>query len=105
MRMSSAEKIPMRTKLAFGVGSVGEGTMYVAFNTWNMLFYNQVLGLPASLAGLAATVGLVLDACLEPVIATMSDRWRSGLGRRHPFIYASAIPLALSMYCMYSPPA
>jgi glycoside/pentoside/hexuronide:cation symporter, GPH family len=103
--MSSAERLKMRTKLGFGVGSVAEGAIYIAFNTWNFLFYNQVLGLSGTLAGLAVTISLLLDGVSEPIVGSLSDRWRSKLGRRHPFLFAAPIPLALSFYLLYTPPA
>jgi Na+/melibiose symporter-like transporter len=95
----------MRTKLAFGVGAAAEAGCYIAFNTFNFLFYNQVLGLSGTLCGLAVTIALVLDAINDPVIGFMSDRWKSKLGRRHPFLYAAPIPVAISFYCIYSPPS
>src|SRR3954469_20809566 len=103
--MSSSERLRVRTKLGFGVGAVAEGAIYIAFNTWNFLFYNQVLGLSGTLAGLAVTLSLVLDGIAEPVVGSLSDRWRSKLGRRHPFLYAAPIPLAISFYLLYSPPS
>jgi Na+/melibiose symporter-like transporter len=39
------------------------------------------------------------------VIGFVSDRTRGKLGRRHPFLYASPIPLAIAFYCIYTPPA
>lgn len=95
----------MRTKLAFGVGSVAEAGAYIAFNSFNFLYYNHVLGLSGTLCGLAVTIALVVDAICDPVIGFLSDRHRSRLGRRHPFLYAAPIPVAVSFYCIYSPPA
>jgi glycoside/pentoside/hexuronide:cation symporter, GPH family len=97
--------LPLRTKLAFGVGASAEGAINVAFNTWNFLFYNQVLGLSGTLAGLAVTISLVLDAIAEPLVGSVSDRHRSRLGRRHPFLYAAPVPLALAFVGLYVPPA
>ncbi len=94
----------MKTKLAFGVGAIGEAGPYIAFQSFNMIFYNVVLGLPGSLCGLAVFLALVFDAIADPVIGFWSDRVRTRLGRRHPFMYAAPIPLALSFYCIYSPP-
>jgi Na+/melibiose symporter-like transporter len=95
----------MRTKLAFGVGASAEAGAYIAFNTFNMLFYNQVLGLSGTLCGLAVTIAIVLDAINDPLIGFMSDRWKSRNGRRHPFMYAAPIPVALSFYFLYTPPS
>jgi GPH family glycoside/pentoside/hexuronide:cation symporter len=87
------------------VGAGAEAAVTIGFNTWNFLFYNHVLGLSGKLCGLAITLSLVLDAIVDPVIGFVSDRWHSKLGRRHPFLYAAAVPLALSFYCIYTPPA
>jgi glycoside/pentoside/hexuronide:cation symporter, GPH family len=38
------------------------------------------------------------------VVGFTSDNWRGKLGRRHPFMYAAAIPLAIAFYCIYVPP-
>jgi GPH family glycoside/pentoside/hexuronide:cation symporter len=103
--MSSTARVAMRTKLAFGAGAASESALGIAFNTFNLLFYNNVLGLSGTLCGLAVTLATVLDAISDPVVGSISDRWRSRLGRRHPFLYASILPMAVSFYCIYSPPA
>lgn len=95
----------MGTKLSFGIGSAAEAAILVAFNSFNFLFYNNVLGLSGTLCGLAVTVALVVDAVADPVVGALSDRTRSRLGRRHPFLYAAPVPLALAFYFLYTPPA
>src|SRR5262249_14317937 len=104
VNMSSAQRLSYRTKWAYGIGAVGEASTYIAFNTWNFLFYNNVLGLSGTLCGLAVMISLGLDAVADPVIGYLSDRWHSRLGRRHPFLYAAAIPLGISFYMIYVPP-
>ena len=47
---------------------------------------------------------MIFDAVSDPVMGSISDRWRSKLGRRHPFLYLSAIPLGLCFFAVYSPP-
>ncbi len=44
------ERLSMKTKLAFGVGSGAEAIALHAITAYAFLFYNQVLGLPAQLA-------------------------------------------------------
>jgi Na+/melibiose symporter-like transporter len=103
--MASGDKLRVRTKLSFGMGAIAEAAILIAFNTWNFLFYNQVLGLSGTLAGLAVTFSLVLDAVADPVVGSISDRWRSKLGRRHPFMFVAAIPLAVTFFLLYVPPS
>ena len=102
--MAKIPPITVRTKFAFGVGQVAEGVKNTAFSTFVLLYYNQVLGLSGSLAGLAIMVALIFDAVTDPLTGSISDNWRSRWGRRHPFMYASAIPLAITFYLLFSPP-
>ena len=97
--------ITVKTKLFYGAGASAEAAIAIAFNSFNFLFYNNVLGLPGTLAGLAVTIAVVFDAISDPVIGSISDRWRSKLGRRHPFLFVAPIPLGLCFFAIYSPPA
>ena len=92
------------TKLAYGVGSVAYGIKDNGFSTLLLLFYNQVIGLPAGQVGLVIMIALMLDAFIDPVIGHLSDHSQSRWGRRHPFMYASAIPVGLLYLLLWSPP-
>jgi glycoside/pentoside/hexuronide:cation symporter, GPH family len=93
------------TKLFYGFGTVAFGVKDAGFNSLLMLFYNQALGLPAHLVGLAIMIALVLDGFIDPVIGHMSDRLQSKFGRRHPFMYGAAIPCAIFYYALWNPPS
>lgn len=97
-------KLPARTKLAFGFGSFAFGIKDQGFSALLMLYYNQVVGLPASQVGLAIMVATLVDAVLDPVIGQWSDHHRSKLGRRHPFMYGAALPMAIAYALFWSPP-
>ena len=66
--MHPPETVLMRTKLAFGVGASGEAATLWMFNALSFFFYNQILGLPAHLAGLAVTIAIIFDAITDPVM-------------------------------------
>jgi Na+/melibiose symporter-like transporter len=76
-----------------------------ALNTFALIFYNQVLGVPAHLVGIALSVSLVLDGACDLVAGSFSDRTRSRLGRRHPYMFGAALPIALSLFAVFHPPA
>ncbi|MBI1186658.1 MAG: MFS transporter [Alphaproteobacteria bacterium] len=92
------------TKLAYGYGAAAYGVKDNGFSYFLLLFYSQVIGLDARLVGLAITTALVLDAISDPVVGYWSDNLRSKWGRRHPFMYASALPVAASYFLIWSPP-
>jgi Na+/melibiose symporter-like transporter len=79
--------------------AIRRGFDYIAF-----FYFTQVLGLSGSLAGSAVAIALIFDAVSDPVAGHLSDNWRSRLGRRHPFMYAAALPLALFWFLLYMPP-
>ncbi len=97
-------RLPISTKFFYGSGAAAEAAIHITFNTFNFLFYNNVLGLSGTLTGLAITIAVVFDAISDPVIGSISDRWRSKLGRRHPFLYLSAVPIGICFVALYAPP-
>jgi Na+/melibiose symporter-like transporter len=98
-------KLSVATKFAYGLGQIAEGIKTRGFDYFAFFYFTQVLGLSGSLAGLAVAIALVFDAVTDPVAGHLSDNWTSRRGRRHPFMYAAAAPLALSWYLLFFPPA
>lgn len=96
--------VPFSSKLAFGIGQFAEGLKNTAFSAFVLFYYNQVLGLPGSLAGTALFIALMFDAVTDPLAGSLSDNHKSRLGRRHPFMYASALPLGLAFTGLFLPP-
>jgi Na+/melibiose symporter-like transporter len=97
--------ITLATKLIYGFGSVAYGVKDQGFAFLLLAYYNQVLHVPARAVGFALLVVLLIDACLDPLIGHWSDTLRSRWGRRHPFMYATAIPVSLSYVMLWDPPA
>jgi glycoside/pentoside/hexuronide:cation symporter, GPH family len=94
----------LRTKLLYGVGSVAFGVKDNGFQTILLPFYNLVLHVPAQLVGLAIFIALVFDAMIDPVVGHFSDNLRTRWGRRHPLMYLSALPVAVSYLLLWNPP-
>jgi len=97
-------KLSLSTKVFYGIGQHAEGIKGAAFSMALLFYYTQVLGLKGSLAGLALFLALCCDAVTDPIAGWISDNFRSRWGRRHPFMYASAIPLAVCFYLVFAPP-
>jgi len=94
-----------RVRLAFAFGQIPEGVQSTAFGFFLLYFYNQVLGLSGFLASTAIVVALIVDAVVDPIVGSLSDRTRGRWGRRHPYMYGAAIPFALCFYLLFAPPA
>ena len=94
----------MKTRLSFGSAGMAEGIIDCDLTYFVLIYYNQVLGMPATLAAFAIAIGLAIDAVSDPLIDWWSDHFRSRLGRRHLFIYSSIVPLSISYYLIWVPP-
>ena len=75
------------------------------FQVFLFFFYNQVLGLDPFITGIALTLALVFDSISDPLVGAWTDQHGSEKwGRRHPFMFASAIPLGITLYLLFIPP-
>jgi len=93
-----------KTRLAYAVGAVANATKVRGLSTFLLIFYNQVIGLPAETVGGILMAALIFDAFVDPTIGQISDNFRSRLGRRHPFMYAAALPVAIAYFMLWNPP-
>jgi Na+/melibiose symporter-like transporter len=95
----------LTTKLSFAASGTASGLLGTGLSYFLLLYYSQVLGLDPELTGLAMMISLIFDAVSDPLIGRWSDRLKHRLGRRHPFLYASILPIALAYYLIWAPPA
>jgi glycoside/pentoside/hexuronide:cation symporter, GPH family len=101
---ASRPPLTLSGNIFYGVGSVAFGVHQATLTSALLLFFNQVVGLPAAWVGAAMMVTLIFDAICDPLIGEWSDHTRSRWGRRHPFMYASAVPAAVAFFFLFDPP-
>ena len=89
----------------YGAGSVSNAVKAGGLSGFLMVFYNQVMGLPAGLVGLGVGAALIVDALVDPAVGQLSDNTRSRWGRRHPYMYAASAPIAIVFFLIWNPPA
>ena len=63
------------------------------------------MGLPQHLVGAGIFIALLFDAVTDPLVGAASDNLHSRWGRRHPLMYASALPTSIVYFFLWSPPA
>jgi Na+/melibiose symporter-like transporter len=101
---SNRPPLTLSANIYYGVGSIAFGVHQTILTSGLMLFFNQVVGLPAAWVAAAMAGTLIFDAICDPLIGEWSDHTRSRWGRRHPFMYASALPVAVVTYLLFDPP-
>lgn len=92
------------TKLAFGAGDLGPAITANILVFFLMVFFTNVAGLPAGLAGSILMIGKISDAINDPMVGVLSDRTRSRWGRRYPWMIFGAIPFGLLFFCQWIVP-
>src|SRR5580693_7664465 len=97
-------RLGLGTLAAYGAGSMVADTTAFGLNTLLLFYLTIVCGLSGSAAGLALGVTLVVDAFIDPLVGSLSDNSRSRHGRRHPYMIASAAPIALAFVMLFSIP-
>ena len=95
-------RVPARLAIFHGLGSIAYGVKDNGLATFLLLYYNQVLGMNATLVSLALMLALVIDGVIDPVIGYLSDRTHSSWGRRLPWLYLAPIPLGIVWYLLWA---
>jgi len=82
--------------MLYSAGSIGAGAFF-AFNNFVLPQLLKSAGAGDLLTGLLASTRSIEGALIQPTIGALSDRTRSRLGRRRPFI-ALGIPLSAAFF-------
>jgi glycoside/pentoside/hexuronide:cation symporter, GPH family len=96
--------LPLRVRVGYAFGSVAYGVKDNGFATFLLVFYNQVMGLDPSLVGLVLLGALLLDAVVDPIVGTLSDRTHTRWGKRHPWMYGAIAPFVIAWTMLWFPP-
>ena len=90
-------------KINYSIGSVANGVKTDTFTFFLLFFYSNIIGLNPGLAGSAIFIALCIDAITDPLMGTISDRTNSSIGRRHPYMFISFIPMSLGYILLFAP--
>ena len=99
------KKLSLGTKVGYGVADFGNNLFFQAIGFVLLNYLTDTVGLSAALAGIALMVGRIWDAFYDPVIGYISDRTKTRMGRRRPFMLGGAIPLFIAMIVMFTNPS
>ena len=98
------EKLEFREKLFFGTGSFAKDLFMGLTGTYLMLFYTDVFGITAGLAGLVIMITKLIDAFSNPFIGMVVDRTETKYGKYRPYFLAIPIPFAVTIGLMFFTP-
>ena len=102
--MATPEKLPRPMVIAYAVPSIGIMWTQILFTNYFFKYSVDVLLVAPATIGWVLLVTRLWDAVSDPVVGFLTDATRSSAGRRRPWVFASAIPVALSGFLMWNPP-
>lgn len=101
---AAEERLPLRTKLAFGAGDLAPAIATLIPSFFQFFFLTSVAGLDPLLAGSVRAILTVWDAVNDPVVGWLSDRTRSRFGRRRPWLLYGAVPFGIIYFLQWVVP-
>ena len=103
--MSVAQKINLKWPilLAYGGLSMPLAMIGLPLSIYLAPFYAGELGLPLALLGTAMLIGRFSDVITDPLIGTLSDRWRPRVGRRRVWILIGVPLLVAAVWMLFNP--
>lgn len=103
-QLARSAPLTRRFKFEYGVGAMAEGIVAAGLGFFLLFYLTAVCGMSGTAAGTAKLISLLVDAVADPAIGLASDRVRSRLGRRLPFMIASIVPFAGAFGLLFSIP-
>ena len=99
------EKLDLKTKLAYGAGDLGPAITANISIFFLLIFFTNVAGIPAGLAGSILLIGKIWDAINDPVMGVLTDQTKSRRwGRRLPWLLYGAIPFGIFFFLQWIVP-
>lgn len=90
------KQLTLKIKLGYASASIGDSASYTFFTSFLMFFLTTIAGVDPVIAGTISALGAIWDSLWSPIIGFVSDNLNSKFGRRRPFIFVAAFPLAIA---------
>lgn len=100
--ISPEDKVPLKEKLAYGIGGLMDGGGVSMMNCV-MLAYMVFNGVSAGLASSIMMIAKIWDAITDPFMGFISDNTRGKYGRRKPYMFWGGISLFLCIFLVFLP--
>jgi GPH family glycoside/pentoside/hexuronide:cation symporter len=98
-------KVSFFKKIRYGIADIGLALQQSMIQFFMLFYLTDVAKINPGIAGTALLVGkLTWDIVNDPLVGYLSDRTKSRWGRRRPYMFFSAVPLALTFWLLFSLP-
>jgi oligogalacturonide transporter len=102
---ANSEKLTIWQKLGYGLGDIYGGGAGTLISFFYLVFLTDVVGLRPGLAGTVILISKVYDSITDPFEGVLSDRTRTKMGRRRPYLMAGILLVFISFFLLFYPVA
>jgi oligogalacturonide transporter len=103
MTGKASEKLSWWRKIGYGLGDIYGGGSGVVISFYYLIFLTDVVRISPALAGTVILISKVYDSITDPFEGVLSDRTRTRLGRRRPYLLAGIPLVFLSFLLLFYP--
>ncbi len=97
--------MPLRNKVFFSLGEVGDNVAYQTFSFLVFVYYYAVVRIPVEWISIGFMIWAVWNAVNDNLVGILSDRTKSKrFGRRRPWMIVATVPLAIMMVLLFTAP-
>ena len=98
--------LELTKKTIYAHGSLGMPLAVIGYPLaiWIPAHYSGGLGISLALVGTILMLARLTDVVTDPIIGEMSDRWRTRIGRRRPWLIMGWPVMTLGVYMLFIPP-
>jgi len=100
----TGQELSLTTCLGWGVGSLAVAVLFNSVNVLLLRYLVDYVGIGAAMAGALIGVSKLYDAIIDPIVGIASDRTRSKIGRRRPYILGGGLMLAIAALLLFNVP-
>ena len=104
MANDSTYRVPLDKKIAYAMPAFFLAVVGIPVYVYIPKFYTDVVGVDITILGYILFSVRIFDAVTDPALGYLSDRTRTGMGRRRPYIAAGSVLVALTMFLLFNPP-
>lgn len=97
-------RLSLKEKLSYGFGDMGFSLPYNMASGFLLLYYVNVVKLPAVAVGAIFLVARLMDAVIDMLVGIAVDRTQSRWGRTRPYFLFSSVPYALCAVAVFAVP-
>lgn len=88
-------KLRFGTKVSYGIGDLASNISWGLVSSYLLIFYTDVFGLSATVAGSLILIARVWDIFVDPIVGLFVERRSTRFGRFRPYILIGAVLTAI----------